>query len=255
MAGRLAVAETRPVAPEVERRLEAAVAVAPARVAVVDGLAEAVVPEVDVLELSVGALAPVVVVVGLRTVPAAPVVPAVVFFSAVLPGLDTRVLVLLAAVEVKVDFLSSSLALTLGRLRWLEVVDVEVVGRRAAVVVEVGGRVGGLLSPPVRAAAVAPAAVRDEAVVPVAAVRRAVAEVVGALVRLAAGEVEAALALDGVSGDMGVDSLEEGAASELGATSMFSLSAIFDVQLGYGKDFEGAAEIATLAQNAVILVC
>lgn len=194
-------------------------------------------PEVDDLEPSVDVLVPAVPVVdvtGLRTVPAVPVVPAVVLFSAVRPGLDMSVLVRLAAVDVRVDFLSSSLALTLGRLRWLEVVEVAVVGRRVVVVVEVvGGRVGGLLSPPVaRALAVAPAAVRDAEVVPVATVRRAVAVAVVALARLAAGDVEAALALDGVSGDIGVDSLEEGATSELWATSIFSLSAIFGVQLG-----------------------
>lgn len=236
-------------APEVERRFEAAVPVVPVRVAVVDDLTEAVVPEVDVLEPSVEVLVPAVPVVdvaGLRTVPAVPVVPAVVLFSAARPGLDMSVLVLLAAVEVKVGFRSSSLALTLGRLRWLEVAEVAVVGRRVVVVVEVGGRVGGLLSPPVaRAPAVAPAGVRDEAVVPVAAVRRAAAVVVVAPARLAAGEVEAALALDGVSGDIGVDSLEEGATSELWTTSIFSLSAIFSVQLGEcwrTRSFEGLQE-------------
>jgi hypothetical protein len=72
------------------------------------------------------------------------VVPTVLL-SAALPGLDTIELVLRAeeAVEV-VDFLSSSLALILGRLRWLAL-EVDVAGRRT---VEVGGRVGGLLRPP-----------------------------------------------------------------------------------------------------------
>jgi hypothetical protein len=98
------------------------------------------------------------------------VVVPMVLFSAVLPGLE-RVLVRLAVV-VGV-FLSSSLALMLGRLRWLAVVE-EVVGLRrvdVAVVVEVGGRVGGLVRPPVgRAVAVVPAVL--EAVVAVAPGRR-----------------------------------------------------------------------------------
>lgn len=141
-------------------------------------------------------------------------------------------LVLLAEVEVKVDLRSSSLALTLGRLRWVEVVEVAVAGRREVAVVVVGGRVGGLLNPPVvRAPAVEPAAVRDEAAVPVAVVRRADAELVVARARLAVGEVDAALALDGVSGEIGVVSLE-GATSELWATSMFSLSAIVETRSG-----------------------
>jgi hypothetical protein len=114
------------------------------------------------------------------------VVVPMVLFSAVLPGLE-RVLVRLAVV-VGV-FLSSSLALMLGRLRWLAVVE-EVVGLRrvdVAVVVEVGGRVGGLVRPPVgRAVAVVPAVL--EAVVAVAPGRRteeAVAVVVVVPARLA----------------------------------------------------------------------
>lgn len=86
--------------------------------------------------------------------------------------------------------------------------------------VDVGGRVGGLLRPPVaRVPATAPVEVRDDAVVPVVPVRRAVAVFVAALV------------FEGVSGDTGVDSLEEGAMSELCETSMFSLSAIMNAQL------------------------
>jgi hypothetical protein len=66
--------------------------------------------------------------------------------AAVLPGLDMMELVLLDAVEV-VDFFSSSLALTLGRLRWLEAEVAEVaVARRT--VPGAPGRVGGLLKPP-----------------------------------------------------------------------------------------------------------
>ena len=83
---------------------------------------------------------------GLR---AAVVVVEVVFLSTWRAGLDRRVLVLLAAAEDVVAFFSSSLALTLGRLRWLEVAEVAVVGRRAVVDVDGGGLVGGLLRPPV----------------------------------------------------------------------------------------------------------
>jgi hypothetical protein len=241
------VVELRTVAPEVESRFEAAVGVALARVAVVEDLAEAVVPAVEVLEPSVEGLVlvvPAVAVVGFRAVP---VVPTEVRFSAVLPGLDdASVLVLLAAVEERVDFLSSSLALTLGRLRWLEVVDVAVVGRRAAAVVdETGGRVGGLLSPPgARAPAVAPAADRDdEVVVPATAVRRAVVVVAVGPALLADGEADVALTLDGVSGDKGVDSLDDGAPSERWATSMFSLSAIFNDSIGVGLMYKTFQEL------------
>lgn len=106
--------------PAVERRLEAAVAAVPARAVVpVDRMAEGVVPEIDVLEpkveLRLAAVGPVAVA-GLRTVPAVAVVPAV-RLSAVFTGLDVRALVRLAAVELNADFLSSSLALMLGRLR------------------------------------------------------------------------------------------------------------------------------------------
>lgn len=90
-------------------------------------------------------------VTGLRAA-AVLVAPGVVFLSVVLPGLDMMELVLLAAAEVMVDFRSSSLALTLGLLRWLETEPVVV--RRVAVVEVVGGRVGGLLRPPLTRAAV-----------------------------------------------------------------------------------------------------
>lgn len=78
---------------------------------------------------------------------AAPVVPAVLVVVG-LAGLDISVLVRRDVVPM-VDFFSSSLALILGRLRWLAVEDVAVVGRVRVVVVVVGGRVGGLLRPPV----------------------------------------------------------------------------------------------------------
>lgn len=114
VAGRLA-------SPVVERRFEEEVVeAAEVRIAVVADLAEGVVPVVDVLEDGVEVLAPVVplaAAAGLRRAPAVPAFPVVVLFSAVLPGLDMRVLVLLAAVVVKVGLRSSSLALTLGRLR------------------------------------------------------------------------------------------------------------------------------------------
>lgn len=76
-----------------------------------------------------------------------------------------RVLVRRAAAEVVVGFFSSSLALTLARLRCVAVVDEEV-GRRVAlvaVVAEDGGRVGGLLRPEV--AVVLPVAVVEAATV------------------------------------------------------------------------------------------
>ena len=228
--GRLARVEVREDvagAPAVERRFEAVdvvvLAPVPVRVVVAEGRVEAVVPDIDVRDPIVDVLVPVAFVelIGLRTVPVA---PATVLLSAALGLDDVRVLVRLAAVEVRVGFLSSSLALTLGRLRWLEVVEVAVVGRRAVVVV-VGGRVGGLVSPPV---ARVPATVlvpdRDEAVDPVAAARLAAAAVVVdvALARLAAGEVDAVLALDGVSGD--IASVAGGATSGFPDTSTFSFS-------------------------------
>lgn len=66
--------------------------------------------------------------------------------AAVLPGLDMMELVLLDAVEV-VDFFSSSLALTLGRLLWLEAEVAEVAVERRTVP-GAPGRAGGLLKPP-----------------------------------------------------------------------------------------------------------
>ncbi|KAI6748014.1 hypothetical protein HG531_008556 [Fusarium graminearum] len=81
---------------------------------------------------------------GLRVAVVEPAVPTV-RLSAVLAGLDMIELVLRAdATEEVVDFLSSSLALMLGRLRWLDM-DVAVGGRRT---VEAAGRVGGLARPP-----------------------------------------------------------------------------------------------------------
>jgi hypothetical protein len=110
--------------------------VAAVRVAVMLGVAAVRVVEVRGAAVDVDA--------GRRVAVVELVVPTVLL-SAVLPGLDTIELVLRAeeAVEV-VDFLSSSLALILGRLRWLAL-EVDVAGRRT---VEAGGRVGGLLRPP-----------------------------------------------------------------------------------------------------------
>ena len=167
--------------PAVESRFRASVALAvvPAvRVAVAEGLvAEAtpgrVVPT-DALEVAV-----VEPTAGFRVA----VVPVVD-----LPGLVVKVLVLLV-VEVT-DFFSSSLALTLARLRCVAVVEDDV-GRRAVLVVEVGGRVGGLLSPPVvvRAAVFEALAVVVEVVAVVpgrrAAVPAAAVEVLAAAVVLA----------------------------------------------------------------------
>ena len=119
------------------------------RVAAAVRVAEvAVLPVLEAMVEVLGlAVAEVEEVVGRRA--AAVVVAVVVFLSAVVrPGLDMMELVRRAA-ELSVGFFSSSLALTLGRLRWLAA---EVVGaaveRRAAVVVVVGGRVGGLARPP-----------------------------------------------------------------------------------------------------------
>lgn len=172
-------------------------------------VAVAVVPE--------GRLAVLVAVAdGVVLVPAAEVLPAVEvavetgllvavpeaadgtagFLSAALPGLDVRVLVRLAVVA---GFLSSSLALTLGRLRW-EVAVPEEVGRRdaAVVVVVVGGRVGGLLKP------AAPVRVAEEAVEGVALPagrRAAVVAVAPVALEVAAGRVVPAVLA--VAGDFG----------------------------------------------------
>lgn len=81
---------------------------------------------------------------------AEPAVGTAGFLSVVdLPGLVTRVLARLAVVAEMAGFFSSSLALTLARLRCVAVVD-EDVGRRVALaagVTDEGGRVGGLLRP------------------------------------------------------------------------------------------------------------
>lgn len=190
--------------PAVESRFRASVALAvvPAvRVAVAEGLvAEAtpgrVVPR-DVLEVAV-----VEPTAGFRVA----VVPVVD-----LPGLVIKVLVLLV-VEVT-DFFSSSLALTLARLRCVAVVEDDV-GRRTVLVVEVGGRVGGLLSPPVVvreavvgafAAVVVVVVPGRRAAVPAAAVEVLAAAVVLAVAvgRVAAGEagVELLAVERGVGGE------------------------------------------------------
>lgn len=183
------------VLPTVERRLAAVVEAVPARVVGAADLAEPVAAEVDVREPRVEVLVPAAAVADLR---ARPVVPVAVLLSADPPGLAMMVLVLLAAVEVNADFLSSSLAPTLGRLRCVDEVEVAVVGRRVVGVVDdIGGRVGGLLRPPLgRAPVVGPVDVRDEAdvAVPVTPALRAVAVVLANPVRLVAGEMEPALA-------------------------------------------------------------
>lgn len=213
----------------------------PGRAAAAADLAEVVAPAFDVRELSVGVLAPAVVLVDVVGFRAAPDVAAVV------RGLDVVVAVLLAAAEVKLDFFSSSLALTLVRLRWEEVADVAVVGLLVVLVAdEAGGRVGGLLRPPaLRVPAAPPTEARDEAVEPVAPVRRAAAAaVVDVAVELCltAGDFDATLGLDGVSGDIVIDSLEEGDMSALRATSMFSLSAIADLWARSGDTTRNSAK-------------
>lgn len=128
---------------------------------------------VPVLVVVLG-FAVLVLAAGLRAAAVALVVPAVVLLSPGLAGLDMRVLVRREEVVETVDFFSSSLALTLGRLRWLEV-EVAVVGRRDVVVVV--GRVGGLLrAPVVREVVVGPAVL--DAMVEVVPGRRTVLVVV-----------------------------------------------------------------------------
>jgi hypothetical protein len=111
VAVRLAVG----AAPAVESRFEAVVGAA--GVVRVAAVLEAAVPAVVlVLEAALtGARVVVVLVAGLRAA-AAEELAVVDFFSSVLPGLDMRVLVRRDAVD-DTDFFSSSLALTLGRLR------------------------------------------------------------------------------------------------------------------------------------------
>lgn len=150
--GRAASRAVVDAVPAVESRFAAVVVVPAVRVAVVGVLVVAVAPgRAAPTELLV---APTVEVAGRR----------VVAVVAGFPGLEAKVLVLLEAVE-ETDFFSSSLALTLGLLRCVAVVEDDV-GRRTVLVVDVGGRVGGLLSPPVvRVAAVGALAV-DVVVVP-----------------------------------------------------------------------------------------
>jgi hypothetical protein len=175
-------------------------------------------------------VAGVVLVAGLR---ADAVVPAGVRVAVGLAGLDMMLLVRRAAVAEAAGLRSSSLALTLGRLRWVEVVDVAVVGRRAAIVDVVGGRVGGLLRPPVaRAVAVVPA-VLDGVVVEVPGRRtvlvvvpagRLTAEVVVGLaspLALAAG-LGASDALASGDEGIGVASLSSFGTSEADSTAVSS---------------------------------
>lgn len=112
----------------------------------------------------------VVAVAGLRAA-------AVVFVGVVLvfDGLDSKVLVRRDEVEV-VDFFSSSLALTLGRLRWLVALEL-VVGRFNVLLA--AGRVSGLVVPAVAVRVVAVPVVLAPVVVVVVPGRRvAVVELV-----------------------------------------------------------------------------
>jgi hypothetical protein len=188
---------------------------------------------VDVLEVVVLEAAEL----GTRAAAAVPVAP-MVLFSVVLPGLD-RVLVRLEVV----DFFSSSLALTLARLRWLVVVEAVPGLRTVAVVVVVGGRVGGFVRPPVgRVVDVVPAVL--VAVVAVVPGRRAEAAVVVVPGRLRAVVVlEVPLAATGASGEAAAGSLEveeaAGATSSDWMTSKLSFSDIL------GKDDEQLLPAAT----------
>jgi hypothetical protein len=195
-------------------------------------------PPRDVLEARVEVLEVVVELVaepGTRDA-AVPVVPSVLF-SAVLPGLE-RMLVRLETVA----FFSSSLALMLGRLRWLAVVDA-VPGRRVAVV-EVavpGGRVGGLVRPPVGRVVVVEAVVLEAAVPAVAPGRRAeAAAVVVVPGRLRAGVVlEGPLAAVEGSGEAAAGSLvvedAAGAESSCWTTSKLSFSDIMGGRSSNGR--------------------
>lgn len=104
----------------------------------------AVVRVVDPTEELVGvrAAAGLVVVVVVVAGFLAAAVELAVLSGRVFPGLPIIELVRREAVP----FFSSSLALTLGRLRWLDAEVAAVADRRT---VEAGGRVGGLVSPPV----------------------------------------------------------------------------------------------------------
>ena len=190
--GRTAVRLVVVGVPAVESLFRASVAVVPAgRVAVL--VAEEVVA-LGVVLIVVVRGDEVMVVAGFRAAVAVPVVPSVLVF----PGLDTIELVL----REVVDLFSSSLALTLGRLRWLDA-EVEAVADRRTVVG--GGRVGGLLKPPgARVLAVVPWAVL-EATEDVTPGRRAVEAVVdpGRFAAVAAG-LGVPFALEGVAGEAGV---------------------------------------------------
>jgi hypothetical protein len=199
-------------APAVESLFAAVVVGAAAvRVAVVR-----VAEDVAVVGLAVAVVrAPVVPMVEVR------VVPMVRFSGAGFPGLLVMALVLLDAVEM-VDFFSSSLALTLGRLRWLDTVE-EVVGRRTVEVDVVGGRVGGLLRPPVARTDGVAVAVFDAAVVATPG-RRAVVAVVPVAGRLAKGVALASPFLlasaDAAAIGLGAAGCSEGTASTVSLSAM-----------------------------------
>lgn len=132
------------------------------------------------------------VVPGRRVAAAEPAEARVLLSAAALPGLDRMELALR---EEVVDFFSSSLALTLGRLLWLDT-EVAVVGRRT---LGAGGRVGGLLRPPGARVLVAVLAVALE-VTP----GRRVAVVEATPGRFTAG-LDSPFALAGASGEVGVE--------------------------------------------------
>jgi Fe2+ transport system protein FeoA len=196
-AGRVVVREAAVKDPEVESRLLAVGVVPAVRVAVVR-VAEAV--GVAAVRLAVAVRGVVAVVDGgLRAAVVEPAVPTV-RLSAVLAGLDMMELVLRAdATEEVVDFLSSSLALMLGRLRWLDM-DVAVGGRR---MVEAAGRVGGLLRPPGARVVLEVVGLTVEEVAPGRRVAVAAAEPGCLSVGFAPG-LSFAFSLTGVSGDEGV---------------------------------------------------
>lgn len=233
------------VVPAVESLLVVAVvpvvAVAPAARVVVGRVVD--VP-VLVLDARVDVLGLEMLEPALPGMRAAAVVPPTLF-STVLPGLESKVLLR----RLVVDFFSSSLALTLGRLRWLVVVEA-VPGLRAAVVVvdPAGGRVGGLVKPPV---ALVPVVVPvGLVVVVVVAVRRAVAVVVVLPGRFAVVVVAFAVPLAGAGASddaagpasAGVE-VATGAASSGWTTSKLS----FSDMMSHG----GRAQLAVLQHKFV----
>lgn len=258
--GRVAVRAA--VVPTVERRFlgsEAEVAEGVARVEV--DLARPPAAAVPVAVLVVVVLGAVeVAVAGLRAVVDEAVALVAVLLARGLEAVEAMLLVR-REVALAVGFFSSSLALTLGRLRWLVTDDVEPgAARRAAVVDVVGGRVGGLLRPPAaRDEAVELAAVR-EAVVEVAAAGRRAVVVVGAPGRLAAvadvADRTVPFVLEGVAGADGVSGVAGAAAaagSSLGTSELSAAAAASSSATATGEEaVEFSSGASVVASTGVL---